>query len=69
VMTPRQRRKREARQAAGKAPTGRKTTLYDVIAMLHSAVGSEEDDLVVEVVVCWLRAGRLHLAGDGPAAA
>ena len=40
------------------------TTLYDVFAALQTAVAPEEDDVVVAIVVAWLRAGRLRLPED-----
>jgi len=38
------------------------TTLYDVMTALQSAVEPDGDDLVVDVVVRWLRSGRLTTA-------
>jgi len=35
------------------------TTLYDVMAALHTIVEPDDDNLVVAVVVQWLRCGRL----------
>jgi hypothetical protein len=69
VMTPRQGRKGEASQVAAKSLTRLKTTLYDTIAALQGGVAPAEDDLVVAIVVRWLRTRRLTLIGDGPAAA
>jgi hypothetical protein len=68
VMTPRQGRKAGASPVAAKAPTCRKTTLYDIIAALQGGVAPAEDDLVVAIVVRWLRTRRLTLVGDVPAA-
>jgi hypothetical protein len=46
---------------AAAAPIGLKTTLYDVIAVLKSGVEPAEDDLVVAIVVRWLRTGCITL--------
>ena len=54
----------EARLTAADAPARHTTTLYDVIAALSSLVAPDEDDLVVAVVVRWLRTGRIALVGD-----
>jgi hypothetical protein len=69
VMTPRQGRRGEASQVAANAPTCLKTTLYDTIAALHGGAAPAEDDLVVAIVVRWLRIRRLTLVGDVPASA
>ena len=69
VMTPRQGRRGEASQVAANAPTCLQTTLYDTIAALQGAVEPAEDDLVVAIVVRWLRTRRLTLVGDVPASA
>jgi hypothetical protein len=45
------------------------TTLYDVMAALHTIVEPDEDDLVAAVVVQWLRSGRLTLVRDVTVAA
>lgn len=46
-------------------PTYLTTTLYDLIAAFHSVVAPHEDALVVAIVACWLRAGRITLLGAG----
>jgi hypothetical protein len=46
------------------APSRVTTTLYDVIADLQTAVGPEEDALVVAIVADWLRSGRLSFPAD-----
>ena len=50
------------------APTRRTTTLYDVLAALQTVIPPEEDDLVVALVVHWLRSGRITCAADATAA-
>jgi succinate dehydrogenase/fumarate reductase flavoprotein subunit len=45
------------------------TTLYDVMAVLHTIVERDEDNLVAGVVVQWLRSGRLTLVRDMTVAA
>jgi hypothetical protein len=56
------------RSTAG-APTRVTTTLYDVIAALHTVVEPEEDDFVVALVADWLRSGRLRVPEDATIAA
>lgn len=46
------------------APARLTTTLYDVMATLHAVVEPDEDDLVVAVVMHWLRAGCITTDGD-----
>jgi hypothetical protein len=45
------------------------TTLYDVFATLQTVVEPEEDNVVVAMVVAWLRSGRLRFPEDVPSAA
>jgi hypothetical protein len=45
------------------------TTLYDAMAALHTIVEPDEDNLVVAVVVQWLRSGRLTFVRDVTVAA
>lgn len=45
------------------APTGLTTTLYDLMAALHTVVAPHEDALVVALVARWLRTGRITLLG------
>jgi hypothetical protein len=59
----------EAGLRAAEAPACLMTTLYDVMAALHTVVKPDEDDLVVAVVVRWLRSGRLTFIGDVTVAA
>lgn len=54
---------------AAEAPPRLPTTLYDVMATLQTVVEPGEDDLVVAVVVHWLRTGRIAFVGDVTAAA
>ena len=46
-------------------PTYLTTTLYDLMAALHTIVAPHEDALVVAIVAHWLRAGRITLLGEG----
>ena len=69
VMTPRRGQTREAGLAATAAPPRLTTTLYDAMAMLQTVVEPDEDDLVVVVVMHWLRTGRITLGGDVTVAA
>jgi hypothetical protein len=46
-----------------------RTTLYDVEAALQTVVKSDEDDLVVAVVVPWLRSRRITFVRDVTVAA
>jgi hypothetical protein len=54
---------------AAEAPAYLMTTLYDVMAVLHTIVEPDADDLVVAVVVRWLRCGRLTFVRDVTVAA
>jgi hypothetical protein len=45
------------------APTCLMTTLYDLMTALHDVVAPQEDALVVALVACWLRTGRITLLG------
>ena len=64
VMTPRRGQTRAAELAATAAPARLTTTLYDVMATLQTVVESDEDDLVVAVVMHWLLAGCITTDGD-----
>jgi len=68
-MTPPQEQQGEAKQVVTKAPSCHKTTLYDVMAALQSVVEPDEDDLVVEIVVRWLRTWRMTRVGNTTVAA
>jgi hypothetical protein len=35
------------------------TTLYDLITAIHSVTESDEDELVIALVMHWVRAGRI----------
>ena len=35
------------------------TTLYDLITAIHSVTASDEDKLVVALIMHWVRAGRI----------
>jgi hypothetical protein len=59
----------EAGLTAAKAPARLTTTLYNVMAAPHTVVEPDEDDLVVAVVVHWLRSGRLIFVRDATVAA
>jgi hypothetical protein len=61
AMTPHQGGKDKASQRSAAAPIGLKTTLYDVMAALQSAVEPDADDLVVAIVVRRLRTGGITL--------
>jgi hypothetical protein len=37
------------------------TTLYDLITAIHSVTESDEDELVIALVMHWVRAGRITL--------
>ena len=54
---------------AAAAPIGLKTALYDVMAVLQSGIEPDEVDLVVAIVVRWLRTGRITLVRAATAAA
>jgi hypothetical protein len=69
VVTPHQGQTVEAGLTAAAAPTCLTTTLYDVIAALQTAVKPDEDDLVVAVMVHWLRSGRITLVRNVTVAA
>jgi hypothetical protein len=53
----------EATLTAAEAPPRPRTTLYDVMAVLQTVVESDEDDLVVAVMVDWLRSGVAPVSG------
>jgi hypothetical protein len=59
----------EADPRAAEAPARLTTTLYDVMAALQTVVESDEDDLVVAVIMRWLRSGRLTFVRDVTVAA
>jgi hypothetical protein len=69
VMTSRRGLTREVRLAATAAPTRLTTTLYDVMTTLQTVVEPDEDDLVVAVMVHWLRTGCITSDGDVTVAA
>ena len=64
VIASRQGLTAAAEVTAAEAPAGQTTTLYDVMAALQTVVEPEEDDLVVAIVVHWLRTGRMTVGGD-----
>jgi hypothetical protein len=64
VVTPRQGQRVEAGLTAAEAPTCLTTTLYDVIAALQTVVKPDEDDLVVAVMVHWLRSRLITFVRD-----
>jgi hypothetical protein len=64
VFTPRQRQTVEVGLTAAEAPTCLTTTLYDVIAALQTVVKPDEDDLVVAVMVHWLRSRLITFVRD-----
>ena len=59
----------EADLRAAEAPARLTSTLYDVMAALQTVVESDEDDLVVAVIMRWLRSGRLTFVRDVTVAA
>jgi hypothetical protein len=59
----------EVRLTAAEPQACLMTTLYDVMAALQTIVEPDEDNLVVAVVVQWLRSGRLTLVRDVTVAA
>ena len=56
-------------ERTGAAPAAVTTTLYDVMAALQTAVGPEDDAVIVAVVTSWLQSGRLRFVQDGTVAA
>ena len=48
----------------GALPPAGTTTLYDVIAALHTVVEPGEDAFVVAIVDAWLRSGRLRFVDE-----
>jgi len=42
-------------------PVRHTTTLHDLITAIHSVTASDEDELVVALVMHWVRAGRITL--------
>jgi hypothetical protein len=70
VVMPRQRKWVGATGlTAAKAQPCIKSTLYDVMTCLQTVVDPTEDDMVVAIVVEWLRSGRITLAGRPTVAA
>jgi hypothetical protein len=69
MTTLRQGQQGKARRAPAAATASLQTTLYDVMAALQSAVEPNTDDFVVEIVVHWLRTGRLTFVRDATVAA
>jgi hypothetical protein len=59
AVTPRQGLTVEAGLTEAEVATCLTTTLYDVVAALQTVVKPDEDDLVVAVMVHWLRSGRV----------
>jgi hypothetical protein len=59
----------EADLTEAEAPARLTTTLYDAMAALQTVVEPDEDDLVVAVIVRWLRSRRFTFVGDGTVAA
>jgi hypothetical protein len=59
----------EAGLTAAKALLRLRTTLYDVMAALQTVVEPDEDDLVVAVIVHWLRSGHITFVRDVTVAA
>src|SRR5882724_1432972 len=64
VVTPYQVQTVEAALTAAEAPPRLRTTLYDVMAALQTVVEPDEDDLVVAVMVYWLRSRRITFVRD-----
>jgi hypothetical protein len=59
----------EAGLTQAEAPARLTTTFYDAMAALQTVVEPDEDDLVVAVIVRWLRSRRLTFVGNGTVAA
>ena len=45
--------------ATTRAPTYITTTLYEILVALQAVVEPDEDELLVAIVACWVRTGRL----------
>jgi hypothetical protein len=69
VMIPRQGQTGEAWLTTADAPSCLRTTLYDVMTALQTAVEPDEDNLVVAIVAYWLRSGRIALVRERTVAA
>jgi hypothetical protein len=69
VVTPYRVQTIEAGLTAAIAPPRLRTTLYDVMAALQTVVETDEDDLVVAVMVHWLRSRRITFVRDVTVAA
>ena len=41
------------------APATITTTLYDLVAAMHTVTSPDEDDLVIATVMHWLHSGRI----------
>jgi len=51
--------------ATTKAPTYITTTLYELLAALQTVGEPDEDELLVAIVACWVRTGRLTFLKPG----
>jgi hypothetical protein len=69
VVTPYRVQTIDAGLTAAKALPRLRTTLYDVMAALQTVVETDEDDLVVAVMVHWLRSRRITFVRDVTVAA
>jgi hypothetical protein len=69
VEAPCQGQTAEGRLTAAETSAWLTTTLYDVLATLQTVVEPDEDDLVVAVVMHWLRTRRLTFVRDVTVAA
>jgi hypothetical protein len=69
VVTPYKVQTVEAGLTAAEAPAHLRTTLYDVMSALQTVVEPDEDDLVVAVMVHWLRSRRITFVRDVTVAA
>jgi hypothetical protein len=61
AVTPCQGQMGEVGLTAAEAPSWLRTTLYDVMTALQTVMDRDEDDLVVAIMVHWLRSGRITL--------
>jgi hypothetical protein len=68
-ITPCQGRTGEAGPTATEAPSCLRTKLYDMMTALQTVVEPDADDLVVAIVVHWLRSGRISLVSEPTVAA
>lgn len=69
MMTSQQSQAPEQGPQGAAAPARLTTTLYDVMATLQEVVDTDDDAVVVAVVVQWLQTGRLTLDRDVTVAA